>query len=77
MNINLDLAYTVKLSHAELRVIGLALSGRKLNQEEQREALALNERLCDLRAKQLEEAAEIARGAHRTAADVLATLTDK
>ena len=71
MQIALEIAYTLRLTASEFRLLTLALAGKKLSKEEAREALYLNERLCDLRVHQIKEAQEVAVGAHQKAAELL------
>lgn len=67
MQVGLELAYAVRLSRAEVRLIGLALARKLSKQEDIRAALQLNERLCDLQVHELTTAIEVAKGAHEKA----------
>ena len=74
MQVSMEIGYTVRLTAAEFRLVGLALSGRKLSKDEARDALTLNERLCQLRVAEMKVAAEVAQGAHQKATEALQAL---
>jgi len=65
--VDLDIAYNVRLTGAEFRLVTLALAGRIASEEETRDALSLNERLCQLRARLIAELGDVTAGAYRSA----------
>ena len=73
-HIDLDITYSVRLSSAEFRLMTFALAGKLRSKEELRDALLLNERLCDLRARHVAQLSEATTGAHSKASELRAAL---
>lgn len=71
-HIELDVSYTLRLTSAEFRLLTLSLAGKLRSREEVREALLLNERLCDQRARYVAQLNDVAHGAHNKAAELCA-----
>lgn len=52
--------YQVQLTTAEFRLVTLGLAGKLKDSEDQHEALSLNTKLCEQRAKSLKDKYEVA-----------------
>lgn len=68
--IDLEISYSVRFTGAEFRLVTLALAGRIESKDEMQEALALNERLCDLRARLTAQLSDVTAGALRKASEL-------
>lgn len=68
--VDLDITYNVRLTSAEFRLLTLALAGRIGSKEEISEALLLNERLCQLRARLTAELSDVTAGAYKKASEL-------
>jgi hypothetical protein len=71
-HIDLEVTYNVRLTGAEFRLVTLALAGKLRSREEIRDALVLNERLCELRARFVAQLNETTAGAHAKASELCA-----
>lgn len=71
-HIDLEVTYNVRLTGAEFRLVTLALAGRLRSRDETRDALLLNERLCELRARFAAQLSETTAGAHAKASELCA-----
>lgn len=70
--IDLEISYSMRLTSVEFRLVTLALAGKLNSRAEVREALVLNERLCELRARLATQLNEVSTGAHTRATELLA-----
>jgi hypothetical protein len=69
--VDLEITYTMRLTNTEFRVVTLALAGKLNSRDDVRQALALNEKLCDLRARLAAQLSDISTGAHARASELL------
>lgn len=74
-HVDLEITYSMRLTTAEFRLITLALAGKLNSRDDLREALVLNERLCELRARLAMQLSEVSTGAHTRASELLTTDT--
>lgn len=72
--VDLEITYSLRLTSAEFRLVTLALAGKISSKEDVREALSLNERLCELRARLTAQLSEITAGARAKASELRATV---
>jgi len=73
-HVELEVAYSVHLTGAEFRLVTLALAGKLRAREDVHEALLLNERLCDLRARFAAQLSEVSAGARDKASELCAAV---
>ena len=71
-HIDLEITYNVRLTGTEFRLVTFALAGKLRSSEETRDALLLNERLCDLRARFVAQLNDAAAGAQVKASELRA-----
>ena len=71
--VDLEVTYSVRLTSAEFRLVTFALAGKISSKEDVREALSLNERLCELRARLTAQLSEVTAGARAKASELRAT----
>jgi hypothetical protein len=67
--IDLEITYSVRFTSAEFRLVTLALAGR-IDSRDEMQALSLNERLCDLRARLTAQLSDVTAGALRKASEL-------
>jgi hypothetical protein len=70
--VDLEITYSMRLTTAEFRLTTLGLAGKLNSRNDLREALALNEKLCELRARVVTQLSEVSTGAHARASELLA-----
>ncbi len=68
--IELEITYSVRFTSAEFRLVTLALAGKAVSNEDVRDALSLNERMCDQRAKLAAQLSEVTAGAQSKASEL-------
>lgn len=72
--VDLEVTYSVRLTSAEFRIVTLALAGKVSSKDDVREALSLNVRLCELRARLTAQLSEVTAGARAKASELQATV---
>ena len=69
--VDLEITYSMRLTTAEFRLVTLGLAGKLNSRDDVREALVLNEKLCELRVRLLTQLNDVSAGAHARASELL------
>lgn len=71
-HIDLEITYSMRLTNSEFRLVTLGLANKLNSRDDVREALALNEKLCELRARIVAQLSDVSTGAHARASELRA-----